>query len=75
LYLNRDTSSLDLMEADIFWTHRQMFHLGEPFSSAEIRSRPDAMVWRAAVEREKAILDEIDVFKEVVLPREIVLLG
>ena len=57
LFLSRDTSFLDVMEADIFWIRRQTFLLEEPLSYVEVRSpgRPDATVWRAAMEREKVI--------------------
>ena len=52
-----------------FHVKSQFFDLSkEPFSYSEALARPDAPVWQAAMDREKASLRDMEAFEEVDLP-------
>jgi hypothetical protein len=63
-------SSLALPATAPVFSHRSLpFDLSKaPFSYSEAVARSDASVWRAAMDREKASLQDMGAFKEVDLP-------
>ena len=73
-----DTFSLPLVEADVFALRAfhiphsrtsQSFDLSKiPFSYSEAIARPDAPVWRAAMDRERQSLVDMGAFEEADLP-------
>jgi hypothetical protein len=75
-----DTSSLPLMEADVLFSafhaagppgppFSRPFDLSKPpFSYSEAMARPDAPVWRAAMDREMQSIKDMGAFEEADLP-------
>lgn len=63
-----DTVALRAIAPSYSKIHRSFDLSKEPFSYPEALARPDAPVWRAAMDREKASLEAMGAFEEADLP-------